>query len=58
LVVERAVEGKAAVPSKRVVEESEGQGPKVTSYGSQIVEESVDLLKEQLHATMHYVENV
>ena len=28
----------------------------MTSYGSQVVEESIDLLKEQPHTTMHFVE--
>ena len=56
LVVGRAVEGKEVFSPKRVVEESEGQRPEVTSYGSQVIEESIDLLKERLHTTMHCVE--
>ena len=56
LVVEGTVEGKAVFSAKRVVEESEGQRPEVTSYGSQVIEESIDLLKERLHTTMHCIE--
>jgi len=56
LVVEGTVEGKAVLSSKRVVEESEGQRPEVASYGSQVIEEGIDLLKERLHTTMHCIE--
>jgi len=56
LVVEGTVEGKAVFSSKRVVEEGEGQRPEVTSYGSQVIEEGIDLLKERLHTTMHCIE--
>ena len=56
LVVEGTVEGKAVFSAKRVVEESEGQRPEVTSYGSQVIEESINLLKERLHTTMHCIE--